>query len=72
MTDELIGSLRCPIDPARTAELDRDQQSLVCRCCRTRFPIRLGIPVLLADEAELPPDTSSPDALPCRRSKRPR
>ncbi len=49
MTDELLAALRCPIDPARSTGLDRDQQALVCRQCRVHFPVKLGVPVLLAD-----------------------
>lgn len=46
---ELLEILACPVckGPLRT-----DGSSLVCTSCRLRYPIRDGIPVLLADEAE--------------------
>lgn len=72
MTDSHAETLRCPIDPTRSAALERDQQSLVCARCRVRFPVKLGVPVLLADEADYPTGTRSPETLPCRRGNRPR
>lgn len=47
--EELLEILACPIckGPLRT-----DESSLVCETCRLRYPVRDGIPVLLAEEAE--------------------
>ncbi|MDD3294071.1 MAG: Trm112 family protein [Geobacteraceae bacterium] len=49
MCEELLEILACPIckGPLRT-----DESSLVCETCRLRYPVRDGIPVLLAEEAE--------------------
>jgi uncharacterized protein YbaR (Trm112 family) len=70
MSDEFIDTLRCPIDPTRATGLVREQQSLVCRQCLVRFPVKLGIPVLLADEAQFPDDASAILSLPCQRATR--
>lgn len=52
LDEELLQILACPVDkePVRQ-EGDR----LVCTACGRRYPIRDGIPVMLVDEAELPP-----------------
>jgi uncharacterized protein YbaR (Trm112 family) len=50
--DELLRILACPVCITPLAQVaDR----LVCAQCGRRYPIREGIPVLLVDEAELPP-----------------
>lgn len=41
--------IRCPAD---TGELDVTVESLTCRTCGRRYPVRDGIPVLLVDEAQ--------------------
>src|SRR5947209_17984132 len=66
--DELLTLLRCPIDPAREATLTRDGQTLVCSGCAVRFPVKHGLPVLIADEAQLPPGVRSREQLPCVRA----
>ena len=66
MDNALLAILRCPIDPAREATLARDRDHLVCGRCSTRFPVRNGLPVLLADEAELPPGCAARANLPCQ------
>jgi hypothetical protein len=48
---ELLKILACPVDKA-PVELVGDR--LVCTRCGRRYPIRDGIPVMLADEAEPP------------------
>ena len=50
--EELLRILACPvcIEPLAQAA-DR----LVCAACGRRYPIREGIPILLVEEAELPP-----------------
>ena len=68
MDDAFLANLRCPIDPARAATLSREGQELVCSGCKVRFPVKQGIPILLADEAELPAGCRGIDSLPCRRS----
>ncbi len=51
---ELLEILVCPND---RGELDyqEDPESLVCRTCGYRYPVRDDIPVMLIDEAEKPP-----------------
>jgi uncharacterized protein len=46
---ELLEILACPVCKG---SLRMDELSLVCTSCRLRYPIRDGIPVLLAEEAE--------------------
>ena len=49
---ELLDILACPL--CKTA-VKLDDEKLVCVTCGRRYPIRNGnIPVMLADEAELP------------------
>jgi uncharacterized protein len=66
ISPELLEILRCPMDPSHT-RLALQQEHLVCERCRTRFRIRDGFPVLVIEEAELPPGCTSIDDLPCRR-----
>ncbi|MHA3700991.1 Trm112 family protein [Jatrophihabitans sp. YIM 134969] len=47
--DDLLDLLACP-SPDH-APLERDGDELVCTVCRSRFPVRDGIPVLLPDDA---------------------
>jgi uncharacterized protein len=68
LDDAFLATLRCPIDPARQATLARDGQQLVCSGCHVLFPVKQGIPILLADEADLPAGNKEIDSLPCRRS----
>jgi uncharacterized protein YbaR (Trm112 family) len=67
MDDAFLAQLRCPIDPERQATLARDEQSLVCSGCVARFPIRHGLPILIADEVELPAGLHEMSQLPCQR-----
>jgi uncharacterized protein YbaR (Trm112 family) len=46
---DLLAILACPSADHAPLELTGDE--LVCTSCASRFPIRDGIPVLLADEA---------------------
>lgn len=48
---ELRRLLVCPVDHA---ELIDEPEVLVCSQCGRRYPVVEDIPVLLADEAELP------------------
>jgi uncharacterized protein YbaR (Trm112 family) len=68
MDDAFLPLLRCPIDPSRQATLTRDQQTLICSGCKVTFPIKNGLPILVAEEAELPTHIPSPDRLPCVRA----
>lgn len=67
MTDQLLESLRCPLDPERRATLARDGAILNCQNCAVRFPIKNGIPVLVPDAAELPEPLRETSQLPCQR-----
>lgn len=48
---ELVTILACPIDK-QPVRLDGDY--IVCSYCDAHYPIRDGIPCMLADEAEYP------------------
>lgn len=50
MDEKLLELLACPKckDKLRLAN---DESSLICETCRLKYPIRQGIPVLLAEEA---------------------
>jgi len=50
--DELLNILACPLDKAPVRLLG---DKIVCTKCGRRYPIRDGIPVMLIDEAEVPP-----------------
>ena len=67
MTDDDLTLLRCPLDPKREAGLARDRDALRCDRCSTTFPIKNGLPILLADEAALPDGVSTRRELPCNR-----
>jgi uncharacterized protein YbaR (Trm112 family) len=45
----LLEILACPCE--HHAPVQPDQDALVCTRCRTSFPVRDGIPVMLLDEA---------------------
>ncbi len=54
----LLEILACPVPECRgEIELWANQQKLVCKKCGRRYPIRDGIPFMLIDEAELPPQS---------------
>jgi uncharacterized protein YbaR (Trm112 family) len=49
---ELLEILACPLDK-QPVRLEGDR--LICSDCGRRYPIRDGIPVMLVEEAEMPP-----------------
>lgn len=53
---KLLEILACPV--CKT-EVKLEGERLVCVSCGRRYPIRDGIPVMLVEEAECPPPTSS-------------
>ncbi len=58
---QLLEILACPGDrgPLRTgAGPGTADDALTCTTCGAVFPVRDGIPVLLWDEAQLPPGTA--------------
>jgi uncharacterized protein YbaR (Trm112 family) len=67
ISDDLLAILRCPLSPSQT-KLVLDGDHLRCERCALRFKIKDGFPVLVVEEAELPPDCESPEDLPCRSS----
>jgi hypothetical protein len=62
---ELLEILACPL--CKT-EVRLEGERLVCVKCGRRYPIRDGIPIMLIEEAELPPGgTSSGSGAPSAR-----
>jgi uncharacterized protein YbaR (Trm112 family) len=58
ISTDLLAILACPsVDhaPLRLEASDAGEE-LVCTACLSRFPVRDGIPVLLADEATAGPN----------------
>ena len=69
ISEELLAILRCPMDPSR-AHLSQEGNHLVCQRCRLRFRVKDGIPVMVVEEAELPPGCASLDQLPCQKERK--
>lgn len=65
--DDLLEILRCPLDPSHT-RVRPEGERLVCQRCGLRFPIKDGFPVMIVEEAELPPGCSSVQDLPCQKA----
>jgi uncharacterized protein YbaR (Trm112 family) len=64
---DFLELLRCPMDPARQAKLMQpDDTHLLCERCALQFPIKDGFPVMVVEEAELPPGCVALDRLPCQ------
>ena len=57
---QLLEILRCPLTHSR---LRLDNGWLIAEAGGLRYPIRDGIPVMLIEEAQLPPDVKSLDEL---------
>ena len=49
LVQELLDILACP---ACKGPLQDAGDALICQCCRLKYPIRKGIPILLVEEAE--------------------
>lgn len=60
---ELLGILRCPLT---RSGLRQEGDFLVAEVGGLRYPVRDGIPVMLAEEAKLPPGVESLDAFKAR------
>jgi len=69
ISQDLLDILRCPLDPSRT-RLILDSDRLLCQRCGLRYKIKDGFPVLIAEEAELPPSCDGLEQLPCQRQNR--
>ena len=50
VTEELLNIVACPVCKGRL-EPDPGGDALICVSCSLRFPIRDGIPLLVADQA---------------------
>ncbi len=59
---DLLEILVCPMGHA---ELRLEDGSLVCTRCGPRFAIEDGIPIMLIEEAKLPPGVNRIEDLPC-------
>jgi uncharacterized protein len=66
ISQDLLDMLRCPLNPSKT-RLRLENDRLVCERCALAFRIKDGFPVLVAEEAELPPACQSLADLPCQR-----
>jgi uncharacterized protein YbaR (Trm112 family) len=64
IASELLDILRCPLNP-RNAKLILVGDYLECEKCRLRFPVKDDFPILVAEEATLPPGCESLKDLPC-------
>jgi uncharacterized protein len=69
ISDDLLQILRCPMDPERKTSLVLEENHLLCPRCGLKYPIKDGFPVLIVEEAELPPGTHSLAELPCQHEK---
>lgn len=63
LAPELLAVLRCPLT---LSPLKQEGASLVAEEGGLRYPIRDGIPVMLMEEAQLPPGVSSLEELKAR------
>jgi uncharacterized protein YbaR (Trm112 family) len=70
ISKELLDILRCPLDPSRT-RLVPEGDHLLCERCALRFKIKDGFPVLVVEEAILPPGCDSTSQLPCQKEVKP-
>jgi len=68
ISPDLLDILRCPMDPSNT-RLTLEGERLCCQRCGLKFPIKDGFPVLIAEEAELPPGCASLSQLPCQKDQ---
>lgn len=65
---DILAILRCPLTHSK---LTRDGDFLVAEVGGLRYPVREGFPVLLIEEAKLPPGVSSIDELKQKYGKTP-
>ena len=70
LSQQLLDILRCPMNPSRT-RLRLEGDALVCEQCAVRFAVKDGFPVLVIEEATLPPGCDSVAQLPCQRGAKP-
>lgn len=65
ISPDLLEILRCPMDPSNT-RLSLESDRLICQRCGVKFKIKDGLPVLVMEEAELPPGCHCLERLPCQ------
>lgn len=65
MNKELLGVLVCPLGKYPLNFVD---DTLVCSNCNATFEIKDGIPILLIEEAKLPPGVNDISELKCQRN----
>jgi uncharacterized protein YbaR (Trm112 family) len=70
LSQDLLDILRCPLDPSHT-KVSLVDEKLVCQRCGLKFGIKDGFPVMVVEEAELPPGCTGLQDLPCQRSQKP-
>ncbi len=57
ISQDLIDILACPAcDERPPVRLSDDKSFLICDRCRRHYPIKEDIPVMLVDEAIIPPE----------------
>jgi len=66
ISPDLLAILRCPMSPSQTKVVPEGDH-LLCERCAVKFPIKDGLPVMVIEEAELPPGCESIRELPCQR-----
>jgi uncharacterized protein YbaR (Trm112 family) len=54
------------MDPSNT-RLTLEADQLICQRCGLRFKIKDGFPILVVEEAELPPGCEKLEQLPCQQ-----
>jgi uncharacterized protein YbaR (Trm112 family) len=67
IASDFLEILRCPLNPSRTRLVLQDSK-LICERCALCFPIKDGFPILVAEEAELPPGCEGLADLPCQKA----
>ena len=55
LSENLWAVLACPCDAHVAVVADEESGMIVCTVCARRFPVRDGVPVMLLDEALMPP-----------------
>jgi len=65
ISQELLDILR--VHGSSRTRLTLEGEKLVCDRCRVHFKIKDGFPVLVIEEAELPPGCESIANLPCQQ-----
>ena len=69
ISQDLLDILRCPLNPS-SARLRPQEDHLECDRCALRFKVKDGFPILVVEEAELPPGCESIRQLPCQREEK--